>query len=502
MDRVSNLNRAFSKSSTGTLFFLVALLGGLFLNPAQAQLTVTTNVDDNNAGSLRHAIANVVDGGTITFSNDLSGKTIRLLLGHLTINKNLTIDGSSLAEPVTISGDKDESGTPSSGDSRIFDIVTGGYDVSLRSLIIEGGYKQSSGAGGGIQTVDAFLTIQDTTITKNFSSGGSNGYPGGGIYQKGGVVTIVNSTISHNGNQEVSSSGTGGTTGGSGGGIFSEGGTLNFQNCTITENHAATASNGSSGTANGGKGGGVYIHSSGTLNMDSCTVVSNYAGDSVPSTGSENPGDGGGIYIHGSATVSIGNSIIAENYGGSATGGDGEGADISKNVSATLNRVGQNLIGDNDTVETAFPVPNENGDLVGTMGSRLFPQLQPLADNGGRTMTMMPYFDSIVVNAGIATDRPQDTTDINWNANFAELLPVDQTGSPRVSGEEIDLGAFEYQFPAPEMQSIVNPLKVATLNKISKLKKKIKKLSKKGKKAKAKKVKKKLKKLQKRLASL
>ena len=80
--------------------------------------------DDSGAGSLRQAVADVLAGGTITFSAGLSGQTITLTTGEITLGKNLTIDGSSLASPVVLSGNDD---------SRIFNVL-GGTTVDLTAL--------------------------------------------------------------------------------------------------------------------------------------------------------------------------------------------------------------------------------------------------------------------------------------------------------------------------------------------------------------------------------
>jgi hypothetical protein len=42
-----------------------------------ATITVTT-IDDNGTGSLRQALADVVDGDTISFDSPLNGQTVRL----------------------------------------------------------------------------------------------------------------------------------------------------------------------------------------------------------------------------------------------------------------------------------------------------------------------------------------------------------------------------------------------------------------------------------------
>src|ERR1700677_4079502 len=65
---------------------------------------VVLNTNDSGPGSLRYAISNAPAGATITFTNTLSGATILLTNGELLLNKNLAIDGSSLANEITING--------------------------------------------------------------------------------------------------------------------------------------------------------------------------------------------------------------------------------------------------------------------------------------------------------------------------------------------------------------------------------------------------------------
>ena len=55
------------------------------------------NANDSGAGSLRQAIIDAPGGDTITFDGFLSGQTIVLATGQILINKNLTIDASTLA---------------------------------------------------------------------------------------------------------------------------------------------------------------------------------------------------------------------------------------------------------------------------------------------------------------------------------------------------------------------------------------------------------------------
>src|SRR5438105_1094700 len=57
-----------------------------------AVLTVT-NTNDSGAGSLRDTIAAASPGDEIQFAGALSGKTIQVTTGQISIDKNLTITG-------------------------------------------------------------------------------------------------------------------------------------------------------------------------------------------------------------------------------------------------------------------------------------------------------------------------------------------------------------------------------------------------------------------------
>ncbi len=121
-------------------------------------ITVTSNAD-SGTGTLRQAIADACAGGTITFYTALSGTTIHLA-STLTLAKNVTIDGSTLAGQITISGENAV---------RVF-LVNSGVTAILNSLAITQG---SNFSGGGIRN-DGTLTITNSTLSDNLatSSGG------------------------------------------------------------------------------------------------------------------------------------------------------------------------------------------------------------------------------------------------------------------------------------------------------------------------------------------
>ncbi|MEL7034615.1 MAG: calcium-binding protein, partial [Cyanobacteria bacterium J06592_8] len=129
-----------------------------------AIFTVNTLVDENDGigvgdVSLRDAIteANSTPGAdTIEFEDSLSGGTITLANGQLTITDDLTISGLG-ADQLTIDAD---------GQSRVFNVDDGNFTpdktVDIDGLTITGG--QVSGDGGGIFNREN-LNVTNSTVT-------------------------------------------------------------------------------------------------------------------------------------------------------------------------------------------------------------------------------------------------------------------------------------------------------------------------------------------------
>jgi hypothetical protein len=172
------------------------------------------SVEDSGPGSLREMIVQAPAGSVIFFDSSLSGQTIVLSSGHLTINKNLIIDASNLANGLTIDGN---------GNGIVF--TTDG-DVTLNSLTITGG---SGEIGGGINN-SGNLTLLNSTLHDN-----SAGFGGGAIFNAG-ELKVVNSTFYNN--RSLGSWGVGGA-------IYNNAGKLTLVNSTIVGNE-------------GKQGGGVF----------------------------------------------------------------------------------------------------------------------------------------------------------------------------------------------------------------------------------------------------
>src|SRR5258708_6896713 len=157
---------------------------------------VSNTLDNNNPGSLRYAVDEAPSGSTIRFDASLRGKTIMLSSNNLDIGRNLTILGPS-ANILSIS----------SGKSGYFVHVLSGITVIMSGLT----FKDSETANGFIYN-EGTLTLSNSTISGNISTGNSIRVgDGGGIYNYG-TLTLTNSTVS--GNTARPGSGVGGEIGG------------------------------------------------------------------------------------------------------------------------------------------------------------------------------------------------------------------------------------------------------------------------------------------------
>lgn len=272
-----------------------------------AAVHTVTDAGDAGGMTLRKAIADAEPGDTVNFQAALSGQKITLRKGQLTINKDLTIDASSLAGGITI----DANGAATQ--HRVIEIGEGAV-AELKSLTVTGGATVDGlNPGGGIFNNRGNLTIRNCTVTGN-STGGPSGSPftggghGGGICSLG-ELTVRGSVVSDN------ATGNGGALvgGGWGGGIYCTE-NLSIQNSTIEGN--VTGNGG--GSSAGGLGGGVYS-GKGLVILNS-TIAGNSTGRG--STG----GQGGRIYSLDPMEIS--NSTIEGNStgnGSSGNGGDGGG---------------------------------------------------------------------------------------------------------------------------------------------------------------------------------
>ncbi len=401
---------------------------------------LVTNTFDSGVGSLREAIdfANAdPDVDTIEFDG-ISG-TISLSSGELYITEALTIQGPG-ASLLSISGNDL---------SRIFTLDNAG-DVIIDGLTLTNGF---SDYGGAINIIDSTLTISNSVL-----SGNNANIDGGAIFNDYGNLTITESIITGNIADENA------------GAINNFNGYLSIFNSTLSNNQAVN----DDGGAIDNDGGAVLIQSStlsGNQAGDDGGVIENaysslYTGDLIilDSTLSGNvAGDDGGAIDNDAGSLRLANVTIYENtsrYGGGLFNGDlSQAIIINTTISGNSAQEGGGIFNDGDNNysglidigNTIIANTVSGGDCVnrgdineninnliedGSCNPLLSgdPNLGPLQDNGGPTLTQALLPGSIAIDAGNTSILP----------NF---LIYDQRGAGynRVSGTEVDIGAFEVQ---------------------------------------------------------
>ncbi|MCA9235938.1 MAG: hypothetical protein KDA44_10735, partial [Planctomycetales bacterium] len=297
--------------------------------------------------------------------------------------------------------------------------VSAGVDATISGVTITGGWFDASGgtAGAGIYS-EGNLRVEGVVFDGNVT-----GRSGGGLYQYGGALEVIDSEFLNN------------TAAWGGGGCFYTNDTTDgilISGSTFHDNHAVT--NGSAGSGTGGgmliggvasapikvvnstistndaalQGGGFAVNGSSTLTtFVNATVVRNTTA-----------GAGGGLSTLG-RTVTLHNTILAENTNSATM--------AASNIAGTLAAASSyNLLG------TGVSLPAGAGNFTAADAG-----LGDLADNGGPTPTHAPLAGSPAFDSGsigILTDL---------------AITLDQRGLPRVIDSDLDgvaapeIGAYE-----------------------------------------------------------
>lgn len=446
------------------IILLVVGVGWLIRpNPAHANnctVTVTDNAD-SGPNTLRAAINDVCDGGTIDFGFAMP-TTITLTSDTLTLSRTVTIDGST-APTITINGNNAYQGF----------VITNSATVSLTSMTVRNG---AGAQGGGIYNEDGALTLTAMHIISN------SAVSGGGITQNSGSLTIRNSTIAENmgvvygggvdiggGVVDIAYSLISDNVGGT---VFDGGGISIFtpsSAVTMTIRHTTIADN--SLPDEDVNGGGIGIVGSSNVSNPTTVYVthSTIVGNSAP--------DAGAIYVR-RAHMEVANSTIsgnsATNRGGAiSTGGEGTVTIINSTVASNNAAVSGGGFGNNGSVVTLTnsiiadnnaPTGPDCGAIIFSNGHNLIestagclingdatddiygmvPRLEPLADNGGSTHTHALLADSPAIDGGL-----------NSVCNADPINGVDQRGVTRaLGGATCDIGAFEYIAPQTTLSDL------------------------------------------------
>src|SRR6266496_2080888 len=285
-----------------------------------------TNSSDSGAGSLRQAIADICSSGIINFDSSLSEQTINLA-STVVITKNLSIDGSSFAGKISISGNNN---------IRVFSISSG-IIATIDSLIIKNGATTTSN-GGGIYNNGGMLTINNSTFISN--SAVNNPYlvgngEGGAVYNNQGELTINRSIFNNN----IASRG---------GAISCMGGTLTVTNSSFNSNSAV-----SDPLDAGGDAGAIYEPCNSTITKSTFSVntAAHYGGailtdNDINSIELTNDTFYGNTAVNGGGIANYGKLVVTHNTfsdNNSSSGGairNGIGSTLSLRNSILANSQG------------------------------------------------------------------------------------------------------------------------------------------------------------------
>lgn len=398
------------------------LLSGSSLPAVTGTLTIdgrtaiSLTLDGNDASRiLEIGSGTAVTVTTLTFAN-----------GHATGDFSFERDGGAIYNDggmLTVDNSVFRSNTA--------EISGGAIDNNSGTLTLNESHFDSNtaaGAGGGLRNYGPL------TVTSSSFSGNAAGSRGGGLSNENGPTVISGTVFSENTaetegggiynevNLSIVTSSFTGNTAADGGGLFNyEDGGVAVRRSTFSDN-AASDEDDNTDEFGGG------IGNDGTINLSNSTLHGNAAtsGGGLFNTGeafiysstfSGNRAISTGGGIHSSGTLHLRNTILANN----AQGGD-------CNNEGTLENNTNNLIEDGSCTQNAINLIT--GD----------PQLGPLGDNGGPTLTHALRPDSAAIDAG--------------DDSFCAIEPVsnrDQRGFARpVDGDNddvaiCDIGAVEHQ---------------------------------------------------------
>jgi parallel beta-helix repeat protein len=217
-------------------------------------------------------------------------------------------------------------------------------------------------------------TIDSSTISDNFSIGFGGAFASFS-HEGSAIITITNSTISNN------------TAHYYGGAIEAEDGSyLTLINTTVSGNSASVA-------------GGINVYRANSFTARNSTIAFNHASNT------------GGLFL--GAPTTIDSTIVAKNYSADQR----HAADVaSYNVVVVAGS--NNLVTSNDA-KVDFDSTTLRSD----------PLLQPLAENGGPTLTHALGIGSPAIDAG------DNAVGLKWDQRGY--------GFPRGVGYKPDIGAFE-----------------------------------------------------------
>ena len=403
-------------NQAGTYSVTVGSAGGSVLS-SNATLTVIAPVPGevvvlDQAGLL----SGLAKGGNVTFA----GSGIIVLSQTVVISQDTTLDGSG--QSVTISG---------SNSVGVF-AVNSGVQFTLKNLTIanglNGGTNVGTAAGGGVYNDGGTVNVVQCTFIGNAAVGGiaisgvsgvdQGDAAGGAIYNVNGNLNVTNSVFVSN-TVTGGAIGNGGSIGGNsyGGAIFSDG-TMNLAGSTFLGNSCVGGTEVGT-TRSGSAFGGAVWTGGGTSSVIGTTVTGNqcFSGFIAVLSGGGGSSYGGALFtVAGIVTVS--NSGFYNNISGSQgiAGGQGEGISVGPSFgggiyqsSGVLN-LSSTVLGTNEAVggsasdHNEFPGSGNGGGLfnAGTLNATNCAFYSNSAQGGGTGENGADAFGGAVYNQAAA----------------------------------------------------------------------------------------------------
>jgi hypothetical protein len=271
----------------------------------------------------------------------------------------------------------------------------------------------------------AGAVLDGFTVTAGHADGPGPRHYGGGLYNPGGNLEVVDCTFK-------------GNAAAFGGGVMNQGAALTMVNTQVVGNRAFVL------------GGGLY-NEEGDAMLHNARIVGNAADYAEIA--------GGAATYNLNANLTLANSTVADNLSpnGRAIAGfswDFVAASAIEVSNSILFNGGDEIWSNNPgTVDVRYSTVQ--GGWAGTGNISANPQFV----SPGARSTEGEWIDgdyrlqgtSPAINAGSNAALPADILDLDEDGNVAEPLPVDLDGEPRVEESQVDMGAYEQpgQKPGP-----------------------------------------------------